>query len=152
MHQWSLMNNSGVLSNNLAKLTNKSLDSINFSTDDIDKKAHRYNMLSIPMIKLCENSICLLLSEIFNNYLKEGKFPSDWKKLMFTQLFHSITFFQRNVSKISWVDIRCKAELRWAHTKCRIQKICKTMCLLHRFQRILPRSSWQTIYKTSEVS
>ena len=37
-------------------------------------------MLSIRMIKLCGNSICKLLSMIFNDWLKEGKFPSDWKK------------------------------------------------------------------------
>ena len=32
------------------------------------------------MIKLCGNSICKLLSIIFNDWLKEGKFPSDWRK------------------------------------------------------------------------
>ena len=32
------------------------------------------------MIKLCGNSICKPLSIIFNDCLKEGKFPSDWKK------------------------------------------------------------------------
>ena len=74
--------------NNLAKLTNKSLDTVNFTTDDISKiinnlepnKAHGHNMLIIRMIKLCGNSICKPLSIIFN-FLKEGKlFPSDWRK------------------------------------------------------------------------
>ena len=73
---------------NLAKLTNKSLDSVNFSTDDIFKilnnldpnKAHSHDMFSIRMIRLCGNSVCKLLSIIFNDCLKEGKFPSDWKK------------------------------------------------------------------------
>ena len=37
-------------------------------------------MLSMRMIKLCGNSICEPLLIIFNDYLKEGKFPSDWKK------------------------------------------------------------------------
>ena len=37
-------------------------------------------MLSIRMIKLCGNSLCNPLSIIFNDCLKEGKFPSDWKK------------------------------------------------------------------------
>ena len=32
------------------------------------------------MIKLCGNSICKPLSIIFNDCLKEGKFPSYWKK------------------------------------------------------------------------
>ena len=54
-NQYTLMNNSNVLPNNLAKLTNKSLDSVNFSTDDISKIinnldpsiAHDHDMLSI---------------------------------------------------------------------------------------------------------
>ena len=86
--QYTFLNNSSVLHNNLANLTNKSLDSINFSTDDISKiinnldlnKAHSDNMLGIRMIKLCANSICKPLSIIFYDCLKEGKFPSHWKK------------------------------------------------------------------------
>ena len=82
------MNNSSVLPNNLPKPTNKSLDSVSFSTDDISKvinnldsnKGHGQHILSILMIKLCGNSICKPLSKIFNDCLKEGKFPSDWKK------------------------------------------------------------------------
>ena len=76
------------MSNNLAKVVNKSLDTVNFSNDDISKiinnldqnKAHGHDMLSIQMIKLCRTSICKPLSIIFNDCLKEGKFPSDWKK------------------------------------------------------------------------
>ena len=74
---------------NLANLTNKSLDSVNFSTDNISKiinnldpnKAHGHDMLTIRMIKLCGNSICKPLLIIFNDCLKEGTFPSDWKKV-----------------------------------------------------------------------
>ena len=84
----TLLNNNSVLPNNLAKLTNKSLDTVNFTTDDISKiinnldpnKAHGHDMLSIRMIKLCGNSISKPLSITFNDCLKEGKFPSDWKK------------------------------------------------------------------------
>ena len=87
-NQYSLLNNSNVLHNNLAKLTNVSLDTVNFSTGGISKiinnldldKAHGHDMLSIRMIKLCGNSICKPLSIIFNDCLKEGKFPSDWEK------------------------------------------------------------------------
>lgn len=32
------------------------------------------------MIKLCENSICKPVSIIFNDFLKEGKFPFDLEK------------------------------------------------------------------------
>ena len=80
------MKNSSVLPYNLAKLTKKSLDIVNLSTDDISKiinkldpnKAHGYDMLSVSMKKLCENSICKPLSIIFNDCLKE-EFPSDLK-------------------------------------------------------------------------
>ena len=65
-NQCTLLNNSSVLPKNLAKLTNKSLDTVNFKTDDISKiinnldpkKAHGHDMLSIRIIKLCGNSIC----------------------------------------------------------------------------------------------
>ena len=81
------MNNSSVLANNLAKLINKSLDSVNYSTDEISKtinnldpnKAHGQYMRSILMIKLCGNSICNLLLTIFNDCLKEGKVFTDNK-------------------------------------------------------------------------
>ena len=57
-NQCTLLNNSSVLSNNLAKLTNKSLDRVSFSTDGISKiinnldpnKAHGHDMDSIRMI------------------------------------------------------------------------------------------------------
>ena len=53
-NQCTLLNNSSVLPDNLAKLTNKSLDLVNFSTNDISKiinnldpnKAHGHDMLS----------------------------------------------------------------------------------------------------------
>ena len=77
-----------VLLDNLEKLYNKSLDSVNFSTDDIAKvinnldpnKNHGHDVLIILMIKLCRNSIYRPLLTIFNDCVKEGKFPSDWKK------------------------------------------------------------------------
>ena len=87
-NQCTLLNNSNVLPNNLAKLTNKSLDLVNFLTDGISRlknnfdpnKAQGHNMLSIRMIKSCGNSICKPLPVIFNDCLKMVRFPSDWKK------------------------------------------------------------------------
>ena len=66
-HQCTLLNNSSVLPDNLAKPTNKSLDTVNFTTDDISEiiinlepnKSHSPEMLSIRMIKLCGNSMVL---------------------------------------------------------------------------------------------
>ena len=80
----TLLNNSSLLPMNLAKLTSKPLDSVNFSTDDISRivknldpnKAHGRDTLSISMIKFCRNSICKPLTIIFNDCLNEGKFAT----------------------------------------------------------------------------
>ena len=53
--QCTLLINSSALPNNLAKLSNKSIDTVSFSTDDISKiiknldtnKAHSHDMFSI---------------------------------------------------------------------------------------------------------
>ena len=42
--------------------------------------AHGHDMISIRMIKLCGISIYKLLEIIFQNCLRLGKFPSEWKK------------------------------------------------------------------------
>ena len=67
---------------------NNILDTIVFSKEDIYKiiknldpnKAHGHDMISIRMIKLCGISICKPLEIIFQNCLRSGKFPSEWKK------------------------------------------------------------------------
>ena len=82
------MNNNSVLPTDLPQLTNKGLDSIHVSSSNIAKiishldpnKAHGHDVLTIPMTKLCGNSICKPLSITFNDGLNEGKFPHEWKK------------------------------------------------------------------------
>ena len=37
-------------------------------------------MVSIRMIKICDASICKSLELIFRSCLKNGKFPTEWKK------------------------------------------------------------------------
>ena len=65
----------------------------------------------------------------------------------FTLVLYLTTFSLKNsVSKTSCADIRCKAEIRWAHKKYH-PKISKTISLLGRFQSILPRSSLLSMYK-----
>ena len=88
VNQCFLLINNSVLPANLPQLTNKCLDSIHFSSSYIAKiishldqnKAHRHDVLSTRMIKLCGNVICKPLSIIFNDCLNEGKFPHEWKK------------------------------------------------------------------------
>ena len=76
------------LRNTCSKHTNNILDTIIFSKEVIYKiikkldpnKAHGHDMISIRMRKLCGFSICKLLEIIFQNCLRSGKFPSEWKK------------------------------------------------------------------------
>ena len=84
-NQCTLFNNSSIdLLDNLPELTGKSLDSINFSANDIARiisnlnpnNDHGHDILSIRMIKLCENSICNPLLISFNDCLNNGKFLS----------------------------------------------------------------------------
>ena len=63
-----LSSNNSVLPADPPQLTNKYLESINFSSSDIAKrishldpnKAHGHDMFNIQIIKLCGNSFCKL--------------------------------------------------------------------------------------------
>ena len=86
--QYTLLENISTLPNTCLKHTNDILDAIAFSKEDIYKiiknldpnKAHGHDMISIGMVKLCGISICKPLEIIFQNCLRSGKFPSEWKK------------------------------------------------------------------------
>ena len=70
------------------KHTYNILDTIVFSKKDVYKiiknldsnKVHGHDIISIRMIKLCGISICKPLRIIFQNCLRSGMFPSEWKK------------------------------------------------------------------------
>ena len=97
------MKNISTLPNACSKHTNNILDTIVFSKEDIyiyiyiyihniiknldPIKAHGHDMISIRMIKLCGISICKPLEIIFENYLRSGKFPSEWKKANVVRTF-----------------------------------------------------------------
>ena len=40
----------------------------------------KVDMISIWMLKICGKSICRPLELIFNEYMSNGVFPSEWKK------------------------------------------------------------------------
>ena len=73
---------------NTLKKTSESLTTIDFSNNDILKiirnldpnKAHGRDMISIRMVKICDDSICKPLKLLFQSCLESGKFPSEWKK------------------------------------------------------------------------
>ena len=55
-------------------------DSIRDLITELDgNKAHGPDQISVQMIKLCGNSICVPLYIIFNNIIETGIFPDQWK-------------------------------------------------------------------------
>ena len=86
--QCSKIDNSSELPLNFLKKTDEYISAITFSCDDIatliknldPNRAHDHDMISIRMLKLCGKSICKPLDLIFQSYMKQGKFPTEWKK------------------------------------------------------------------------
>ena len=87
-NQCSLINNSSVLPSLLLKRTENVISSIDFGLDCIAKiirnsdpnKTHGHDMISIRMLKICDNSVYKLHQLIFRSCTENGKFPSEWKK------------------------------------------------------------------------
>ena len=67
----------------------ESLTTIDFSNNDILKivrdldpnKSHGHDMITIRIVKICDDSVCKPLKLICQSCLENGKFPSDWKKM-----------------------------------------------------------------------
>ena len=68
--------------------TNESLNTINFTKDDIlnnirkldPSKAYGHNQISICMVQICDKAICKPLHLIFSSCIESGIFPIEWKK------------------------------------------------------------------------
>ena len=77
----------------------ESLTTIDFSNNDIVKiirnldpnKAHGHDMISIRMVKICDDSICKLLKLIAQSCLEIGKFLANGKKRMWFQFIKRVT-------------------------------------------------------------
>ena len=73
---------------NTLKKASESLTTFDSSNNDILKiirnfdpnKAHGHDMISIRMVKICDDFICKSLKLIFQSGLESGKFLSEWKK------------------------------------------------------------------------
>ena len=74
---------------NTLKNTRESLTTIDFSNNDILKiityldanKAHGHDMISIRMVKICDEFVYKLWKLFFESCLESGKFPGEWKKV-----------------------------------------------------------------------
>ena len=86
--QCSLIPNSSSLPVDVNYITDKRLSTVIFPAKDIGKiiqnldsnKAYRHDNISICMLKICGDSICVPLEMIFKQALLTGVFPSEWKK------------------------------------------------------------------------
>ena len=86
--QCSTIVNNSSLPTNLTFETENRLFTFDFGTGDIiniskalvPNKAHRYDRISIRMIKLCALSISKPLHILFKNCLENECFPNKWKK------------------------------------------------------------------------
>ena len=86
--QCSLILNNNSLPANVNYITDKRLSTVTFSAKDIGKiipnldsnKAHGHDNISIRMLKICGDSICVPLEMIFKQTLLTGVFLSEWKK------------------------------------------------------------------------
>ena len=93
--QCSLVNNNSELPSVLTKKTRKLLSTVEFPTNDILKiirnlnpnKVHGHDVISIRMLKICDESICKPLRIIFRSCLENGTFPSEWKKANVVSVF-----------------------------------------------------------------
>ena len=87
-NQCSLLQNGSTLPEHDLFVPHNFLNDIILSDDDIlqsihrldSNKSHGFDGISIRMLKLCDVSIVKPLSIIFNNCIKNGYFPSAWKK------------------------------------------------------------------------
>ena len=83
-----MISNSSELPLNLHYATEKRLNTLSFSNNDIEKiiqnvdpnKAHGCNKINLRMIKICGKSICKPLQLIFSQCIDTSSFPLEWKK------------------------------------------------------------------------
>ena len=81
------------------KKTRESPTTIDFSNNDILKiirnldpnKAHGHDVISIRMVKICDDFICKPLKLIFQSCLESGKFPSKLKKVNVVPIHRKVT-------------------------------------------------------------
>ena len=84
----ALIDNASEIPPTLSIKTTTTLSSIPVTTSNIIKiakildpnKAHRHDLISIKMQKLCGDSVLAPLELIFKSCLKSGTFPSEWKR------------------------------------------------------------------------
>ena len=87
-------NNNSECPSDLTKKTCKSLSTVEFSTYILKiirnlnpNKAHGHDMIRIPMLRICDESVCTPLGIIFRSCSENGRFPLEWKKTSVVPVF-----------------------------------------------------------------
>ena len=89
------------------EITNETI--INLINELNANKAHGADQISVQMIKLCGNSICIPLCIIFNNIIDKGIFPDQWKMANVTPIHKKDNKqFIKNYRPISLLPIFAK--------------------------------------------
>ena len=91
-----MISDSSELPLNLHFTTEKRLDTLNFSDNDIEKiiekldpnKVHGHDKISIRMIKICGKSIFKPLQLIFNQCIDTGSLLLEWRKVTFESNYY----------------------------------------------------------------
>ena len=98
-------------------LTEARLDTLEISNDQISSilnclqlnKAHGPDNISVNMVRLCGNELCVPLKLIFENILRTGKFPKQWKKANVTPVHKKdVKELVKNYRPISLLPIFAK--------------------------------------------
>ena len=85
--QCSLIETGSTIPSNILRKTDKSLNNINFSENDIlsvirkldPNKAHGHDQISIRMLQICDKSISKPMYLVFSSCMESGIFPAEWK-------------------------------------------------------------------------
>ena len=79
--------------------TNSRISSVDITCNEINNiiaglntnKAHGPDNISVNMIKLCGNNLCVPLKIIFENIITSGIFPDQWKEANVTPVHKKMT-------------------------------------------------------------
>ena len=117
--QCTIVNNTSKFPTDSLKRTNNCLCTISFNKDDIAKiiknvdpnNFHCHDMISIRMLKICDESILKPLELIFKSCIEGGKFPIKWKKANAAPVHKKRQTTKRKLSSdfvaaFLWQDIR----------------------------------------------
>ena len=150
--QCSLKSNTSEVSFNLHYTTEKRLDALNCSTNDIDEiiqnldpnKAHGHNKLSTRMMEIYSKSICKPLELMLNRHTNTSSFPLVDKEVDKQYLKNNSVVSQTPYQKQLgiFLDVRLTFQ---ENLKVFTAKVNKTIGLLRKLRKISPRPVLTTI-------